>query len=433
MPIPAAMVDIAIVRITGLDPDPRKTANLAYFRATIGPRETGRSRPIPRAVTEFDFSVERTQWQQDVAVAAIVPYLDGDRNRLAGGDAAPIRIAREHFDLAAPWTSGNHTFGTSFQVEVAVATRAAPQPGQAAIGVVPKKGAGSSVNTVGTLAVRTLVAVELTDILGLYEPVKTPILPGEGQHARRRAGYLSEDNAGRIFRNRALDGTWKKDTQLIELSVKITALRGTVPAGAKVRWVMIDRDDPINDRTDLHQQWGPYIDANDHDAAGKPEWARVGDDDHGIPDRTPRWEEVPGFDLTIRSDEVASTLIIGNVSKVRLHCTNVSGANFVVRAVMDSLQIDELVAQTGLMTIWDRIDVEYLRMASALPIDAALADVPSHFALACIQFDVAAPVIVPDKDPMLTQRNGSDEVNSDEVNDFIDGATKHQSEPAGSA
>jgi len=98
------------------------------------------------------------------------------------------------------------------------------------------------------------------------------------------------------------------------------------------------------------------------------------------------------------SEGEARTVVSQGRSSVRIHCPNVAGDNLVVRAelIADS-EVDGFAAETGILSMWERIDVEYVRMLSTppLPLDA----VAAMFEPAFVQFDFAPPRTIPDEEP----------------------------------
>lgn len=240
--------------------------------------------------------------------------------------------------------------------------------------------------------------VTIVDVKGLYlpgHPDSSARPAGTTRAAGYKQGYKSEDGAGRIYLNHDLDGKWKKDTQLVEVTVKVTVLAGELPRGARIRWRVKDPDDPFNERPDVHPEWGRYIDGNDYGAEGAYAGPEAGDN-HGVPDHQPRWEKMPGFALSGINVDSAETALVGFVSKVRIHLSNVAGDNAIVRAeVVSSQDVDAAGDETGVMTLWHRLDVEHLRMTSAFTLPVA--DVPSHFLPAFVQLDIARERVIPDR------------------------------------
>ncbi|MGK4005696.1 hypothetical protein WMF31_23920 [Sorangium sp. So ce1036] len=243
-----------------------------------------------------------------------------------------------------------------------------------------------------------MAVVRIVDIKGLYLPGSPDTsMPGGTRAARYSPGYTSLDNRGRIYINRDLEGSWARNTQLIEITVEVTAREGELPDGARIRWSQRDPDDPSNERPEVHPDWAPLIDGDDYDAWG----AYVGpvdEDNEGALDRPPGWEEVEGYALSDVTEISASTAIVGARSKVRRHMTDIAGDNVIVRAELDAGGDAEAADETGIMTLWRRIDVEYIRMESALalPVD----EVPRHFEPTFTQLDFTPERVIPDRQHM---------------------------------
>jgi len=248
----------------------------------------------------------------------------------------------------------------------------------------------------------TTLRLAITDVAGLYRPGhddRDPDRAHNDPEIERRSGYQpgyrSQDDLGRIFVNSVprvqTSTSWQsvrtRDTQYIELTVRVSATQGRVPGGLRVDWSWVDPDDlsdePMN--TDAAQ----LIDPNDG-------LGPLGDDNVGVRDWPTKdagagaaFEEMPGFGLIAGADMASChTAIVDGVTKVRLHCTNVAGDNFRVSAFLrDAPQASAAMgASTGTMTVWKRIDLEYREMAGAvhLPVEQAAA----AFEQAFVQLDV---------------------------------------------
>ncbi|WP_437784856.1 hypothetical protein [Sorangium sp. So ce1097] len=240
-------------------------------------------------------------------------------------------------------------------------------------------------------------AVRIVDIKGLYQPgfPDRSAPPGETRAAGYNPGYTSLDNEGRVYINRDLDGQWARNTQLIEITVEVTSPEGDLPEGARIRWSALDPDDPFNERPEVHPDWAPTIDENDYDAAGNYV-GPTGDDNEGTQDRSPGWEEVEGYALLDATETSASTAIEGMRSKIRRHMTDIAGDNLIVRAEIEAEGLAETAAdETGIMTLWRRIDVEHIRMESAPPLPVER--VPEHFAPVFTQLDFAEERLIQDR------------------------------------
>ena len=251
--------------------------------------------------------------------------------------------------------------------------------------------------------------LQLTAIEGLYQPGFVADGDVAPKASGYQVGYLSDDGLGRIFVNhkprtdptQAWDEVTVKDTQYVELCAQVTAVHGTIPPDARVEWEWFDPNDPAHPETQNHAARVPDqvdVDGNarsllnrgtcDFPKPGGSDMARFGQaGDFGFADGTTK--------------NLADTQVNGAESRVRLHVSNVAGDSFVVQARMkNSPRITPSGhRQTGVMTVWKRIDVEYVRMAGAfaLPIDK----VPPFFEPARVQMDFAPERMVASK-PFLT-------------------------------
>jgi hypothetical protein len=269
------------------------------------------------------------------------------------------------------------------------------------------------------------IAVRIVDIKGLYLPGFTEGSrpPGTARAAGYKPGYKSLDNRGRVYLNQDLEGRWTKNTQVIEITAEVTILEGELPSGARIRWSVRDPDDPLNERPEVHPDWGPYLDRNDYDDAGAYV-SPAPDDDEGTAAGSPRWEEVEAYALSDATETSAWTAITGMRSKVRHHTTDVAGDNLILRAELDAPTLAGATGdETGIMTVWHRVDVEYIRMESALPLPVEA--VPGHFEPAFAQLDFAAERVVPDRPYMAPDESTLGESSSR----FIDEVFSHEGDP----
>lgn len=147
-------------------------------------------------------------------------------------------------------------------------------------------------------------------------------------------------------------------------------------------WQYIDVDDPSNsDKCPLGEAAGRILDPNDYDASGTF-IGHVGKDNTGTgnpPGTQPSWEAIAPY--TLGGADGNETTIVGGVSKVRFNSWDHGGDNFVIRAKIkpDSSEEPGGADETGEITVWKRIDVEYEIMESVtatLPLD----DVGDYFA-----------------------------------------------------
>ena len=412
MAIPVARVKIEILRIVALLPGTLAGADTRYARAfvqagTHPALATGRSRPIPNAGGTFELGPEAVPWVFEVSLdqgdsISIVVGISEDL-----GDSTPSADVEVSGTVADPWTGGVKTFGGGAPSIVVLVTRTMVNPIDPAFVARAAKASGVS----ASLAVPQGFLVELTDILGLYKP--SPPAPPPAKGSARLAGYISEDNLGRVFTNRLPDGTWKSDTQFIDVLAKVIAFGGpTIPPAAKIRWTIVDPDDPTNESSSFHRDWGPYVDANDYDASGNSIGAHADDNvsafSPGNADEsklfgagvsgTARWDTVVGNPAPSASSSsmAESPLTIVDpktaTAAVRIHCLNVLGTNLVIKAELINTPAPIPVhnTATGVITMWSRIDVEVKRMAGAFSLATALPTIPPFFLPACVQLDFQA-------------------------------------------
>ena len=240
------------------------------------------------------------------------------------------------------------------------------------------------------------VTLHITEIAGLYRPGHDD---GAGKRSGYQEGYKSEDDEGRVFINHiprtdpAIDwqDTWRRDTQYVELQVELRPDTVTLPDDVYVVWTWEDPDDPSNES--MREDAGQYVDPADVDIGGyqgPTENDNRGQCDYPRPGSgtEPAFEQIDAYTLrTVAETPTCETLVVDRLSRVRFHGTNVGGDNFRVQV---SLKDHALVTaqggdETGIMTMWKRIDVEYRKMASAnaLPVD----DVPPYFEPARVQID----------------------------------------------
>ncbi|HEX6240209.1 MAG TPA: OmpA family protein [Polyangiales bacterium] len=260
------------------------------------------------------------------------------------------------------------------------------------------------------------LSLRLSAIEGLYKPGF--VMPGDAEPkgAGYKLGYLSEDDKGRVFLNHKprVDAgqSWQdvvaKDVQFIELCASVTEVQGTMPPDARVEWEWFDPNDPSRPEANAHDARLP--DEIDVDGRAQSQRNR-GTCDHPSPGGSDmaRFAQAGDFGFAEgASVQLCDTDIKQGVSRVRLHVSNVAGDNFVVLArIKNSPRITPSgTCKTGVMTVWKRIDVEYVRMAGAhaLPISK----VPPFFEPARVQMDFGPEREVPSK-PFLTALDRDEE------------------------
>ncbi|MEZ0469752.1 hypothetical protein [Luteimonas salinilitoris] len=265
-----------------------------------------------------------------------------------------------------------------------------PAPSQSGAGSCPP----------GTTAPCPCANLELTariiEIKGLHKPGvdDRPTRPsGTTKNSGYEAGYTSGDDKGRIFTNRALDGAWRKDQQYIELTVELDVAPSScpIPADTKIKWTIEDPDDPTNEPANVHADAGRLIDPNDYSGITKSGANNNDNNPRGKATATARLEEVDPL-YALSGDE---TLVdpATRRSKVRFHVSDNAGDNYRIKAegAHPSASVSN-AAQTGVMTVWDRVEIEYVKMNSAneLPVD----QIARHYDMACVQVDVSERRVV---------------------------------------
>ncbi len=365
-----------------------------YLLATIDGHSTGRS-PTFKAHSGSTIPLTGAQWSREVRVY---------------GRSNPVNITVQVWDEDLVWDDplGSLAVSVASPWEVKSYTTRAPAGkfeltwnvgqtaivlGRTSIGRVSRQYNGSSYVT--TLVMPRVAFVKITEIRGLYKPGvddRTSPAPGTTKNASYVAGYISDDDRGRIFTNRLPDGTWQNNTQYIELTAEVFPTSVILLAGSKIKWTIEDPDDPTNEGPTVHASAGRMLDPNDYNSSGTKTGAHPGDNDpngakgKGGPAVTPRLEQIdPTYALS--GDETAID-IPNRVSKVRYQVSDVAGDNYIIKAeLVHAPGFDvNLPTQTGIMTVWDRVDLEYVKMASApdLPVD----QIAQHYDIACVQVDV---------------------------------------------
>jgi len=284
------------------------------------------------------------------------------------------------------------------------------------------------------------VSLELTEIRGLYKPghddpgdvsAKTTKLAGYLK------GYLSDDDQGRIFVNQiprvdssvSWEDVKKKNKQYVELSATIDVAEGTIPPDAQVVWEWSDPDDPSD--ADMRDDAAAIIDPKDFQNGVRG--GEQGDDNQGTCDfpnpkaaNEPAFEQIGPYTLTADSagTKRCFTLISGGKSEVRFHCTDAGGDNFRLKATVRPAPglVVTGGAQTGVMTMWKRIDVEHRRMPDAESIPAK--DMAQFFEKQFVQMDVAEEELTSSNLPYINN-DPDDDLDAS----FVDREFKNKGKP----
>jgi hypothetical protein len=236
----------------------------------------------------------------------------------------------------------------------------------------------------------------IIEIRGLYKPGiddRSARPAGTTKNSGYQAGYISSDNKGRIFTNRALNGTWSKNQQYIELTVKLEVIPSACPLlpGTKVKWAFEDPDDPTNEAANVHSDAGRLIDPNDYTGTAKT-GANLNDNNpRAKATAIPKFEQVDAKYALTGNETLVDPATLKSV--VRFHVSDVAGDNYRIQAlgVHPSVSVST-TAKTGVMTVWHRVEIEYVKMSSAneLPVD----QIGQYYDIACVQVDVSEKRIV---------------------------------------
>jgi hypothetical protein len=248
----------------------------------------------------------------------------------------------------------------------------------------------------------TCLVVRFVDIEGLYAggvDDRKDKPDGTTKGASRVPGYASLDDKGRIYTNRDLDGSWKRDTQGIVITVRVDPPSVAIPPGTQIEWSFEDPDDPSNEDPRMHRDAARILDPNDYDTSGKKTAAKGGDNNpYKDKDGKPTGRATPAFAQAEAkyafSGDKTDIDPATRLSKVRFNVSDTAGDNFKVTAkITPKAPITTTTpAVTGIMTVWHRVDIEYVKMASAE--DLPLAELAIHFEKAFAQVDITEKRVV---------------------------------------
>jgi hypothetical protein len=234
------------------------------------------------------------------------------------------------------------------------------------------------------------LVVRFVEIKGLYQggvDDREEFEEGTTKGASYVPGYASRDDRGRIFINRDLDGKWKRDTQGIEITVRVDPPSVPIPPGTEIEWTFYDPDDVSNQDPQMEKDAGAILDPNDY-AKNKAGLIEVDDNDpNGEATNKAGFASVGGkFPLSGDKTPIDPGT---RLSKVRFDVSNIAGDNYIVWAKITPKDpiTQTFPAVTGIMTVWNRIDVEYVKMKSAD--DLPMSELPVYFDMAFAQIDVS--------------------------------------------
>jgi hypothetical protein len=401
MSLPDALVKVTLLRLRNVDVSAFATTPNPFVVARIGPRVLGRKSITAAATIVIDEPTSPFVFEIAVTAGQSVDVrLDVWDER---GTQAPVAVLAFTASIAQNWASAPEVAapeasGGAGELVYRIETTRLPalQPVAPVSRSAPGASAGGNV-----VVVQPTAAIELTEVRGLYRPGAPAATAGATPMlAEPEPGYTSDDDRGRIYLDRDLHGHWHRDRQAIEITAQVYIAGGALPSGAKVKWTVIDPDDPTNDYRletsdagpppgsppNVVQEWGRYLDTNDYSGTTAPSTASDGDNT-GTIRHTPRFQEIDPYALNVTNDPVeAETRIRRGISKVRIHCSSHAGDNLIVRAeVVHAPTFQTIAAQTGVMTLWQRIQVEYIRIDGAM--DLPVVSVPPHFYPAFVEMN----------------------------------------------
>lgn len=384
MPQPIAVVSATVVRLEQIQQEVWEQKNV-FGLVKIDSRIMGRTACITGPTVNVDFA-----WEVAIPPGQTELWIEIEIWQLRGTLPSLMLQSRKlNIPILEIPEKVFRAKDAQFAIVLRFACRLVPGGGPVPTSV-PRQSASAEPVLAVVLPPRAYVVV-IEEIRGLYKPT------GADPPAKRAGyihGYTSEDHQGRMYLNRNPNGDWVSGQQFIDVRARVHVPMGlnTLPPNPKIHWTVQDPDDPINDQPICPIDAGSYLDQNDYSNAG-PVGAQ-GNDNEGVL-RNPRWEAVGNSALVVLSLATATTTVDQfGYSSVRIHCPDLAGDNLIVRAELGGVAADQLFpAQTGVMTMWQRIDVEYVQLQDAhpLPVNA----VPQYFEPACIQLDFTAPRLEP--------------------------------------
>lgn len=445
MPIPYALLEIQIAAIMNADFSAwngRKveSTDLFYVVADVNGRFMGRSAPLSQVEPFINLT-------QDPDTATWQHYL---RLPAGGRVAITVQVVRDSAKegpavihtlqhvLIAPsdgvagqgnvdWLASGKQFITAGDLRFSVIVTLVPQPPPVDVSLnlnrsVPTSDTGNVNDQVPVLDVR------IARVRGLHQPrlvrgavTPLPALPPDASGARLSQvvdGYKSEDDRGRIFINQRLDGSWAAGVQMIELTAVVVSTALPLK-GAEVRWTVAVPDDPSDDAIDVHRAAGALLDPRDYDEDHRRLGTRAdGKDDNNGASPTPPWMQCDSFAIRQGTNGEAFTvaqpldaLIDGSMAgetRILLACPDEGGDRLIVKATLAEAPKGAVVCpdETGIMTMWKRVKVDYYRMAAEpspayqnVPVVAALAlpvqRIARHFEPAFVQLEIGDEIAIP--------------------------------------
>lgn len=238
--------------------------------------------------------------------------------------------------------------------------------------------------------------VVIIEIKGLYKPGvdDRAVRPaGTTKNSGYVAGYKSDDDRGRIFTNRDMNNNWSKNNQCIEITARVTWTPSAcaLPAGTKIRWTKEDPDDPTNEDPRVHPDVGRLIDPNDYTGTTKTGANPNDNNPRGKATATEQLEQIDAQYALTGNETVVNPA--NSLSKVRFKVSDAAGDNYRITAEAVHPNVTTSTPdQTGIMTVWDRIEIEYVKMSSAT--ELPVTQIAQHYEIACVQVDISEKRVV---------------------------------------
>jgi hypothetical protein len=333
-------------------------------------------------------------------------------------------IHTRSFVLPFPWETGKHELGKMPGIDVEAVTRLVPTSERRVVAARTIEDA----KTHSTIEVRDVVKCVFRRIEGLHKPTGAFTL-GQRNAAPAEEMYRSADHEGRVYLRHDRKGNRIADGQSIEVTVEVQVVtRFPLDDDVKVKWRLVDVDDPSDDLPKVSSIFRGYLDPGDHNPIpggpfGTPLGPHAGDNE-GAPTKSPPWEGVAGYALSGADAKSAVTTAKKKnaflfESKVVIHCPSRAGDNFILEAEPVASAAEVFMARTGVITMWQRLDIQPMRTADVtLP---PLAELVRIYEGACFQLDVAKEKALENKGPVIYGDNT-------QMNAFFDKVDAHPGE-----
>lgn len=437
--LPVGVVSLRVKRLRGVNALGALIHGAAaevYAIITVGERVLGRT-PIFATIDGdvelpdlyADVLVQRTDAPIEVSVEYFElprPLIDRENPRDTTPVTTPLH-ARSYW-LNFPWPSGPHALGEMPGIDIEVSTSLLPIADRRL--VAARSIDASEIHS--TIGVREVAAARIVRIEGLHRPTDV-FRQGARGSVQAEDGYASEDHLGRIFISHDRGGARIRRGQSISVKVAVDIASPFPPEGdVLVRWRMVDVDDVSDDRRAVASSLRGYLDPKDHAALregpyGTPLGPR-GHDREGPPTQDPPWEAVPGFALLETGSEGALTLAMATdasrltfESELILHCPSLPGDCFLLEVEPDIDGFESFIARTGVLTMWQRIDLQPMLLATVMPFEWRFL-LPAYEDV-FFQVDVAEDVLLEAPDTIVY---GEDDL---WLERFFDSVDVHQGEP----